>query len=36
MAYSVHVQKSMERAKVCGDNQSYTNLPLAFAKITKQ
>ena len=26
---------AMERAKVCGDNQSYTNLPLAFAKITK-
>ena len=32
---SGNMTTAMERAKVCGDNQSYTNLPLAFAKITK-
>lgn len=27
---------AMERSKVCNENQSYTNIPLAFAMITKQ
>lgn len=33
---SGNMTTAMERAKVCDENQSYTNLPLAFAKITKQ
>ena len=33
---SGNMTTAMERAIVCNDNQSYTNLPLAFAKIAKQ
>ena len=33
---SGNMTTAMDRAKVCDENQSYTNLPLAFAKITKQ
>lgn len=33
---SGNMTTAMERAKVCNENQSYTNLPLVFAKITKQ
>ena len=33
---SGNMTTAMERAKACNENQSYTNLPLAFTKITKQ
>lgn len=33
---SKNMSIATERAKMCGENQSYTNIPLAFAAIAKQ